>query len=301
MNHEDKNAFPGTTPQDGCLLARRQLSVGRPDFPLRQSAAEAAADAGGCKAHAAGTLGHDPRAELHLRASEPGHQKIRPRHDLRLRSWPRRPGGGGQHVSRGHVQRDLSRHQPGRGRAPEAFSAVFVSRRHSQPRLTGMPGLDPRGRRAGLFAQPCVRGGVRQSRSDRHLRRRRRRGGNRTAGHGVAFQQVSRSGQRWCGAADPASQRLQDCQPDRPGPYHPRGIGAISTRLRLDADVRRRSRARADARGHGRNARHGGGADQKHPAGCPRPRQPHTSALADDRPQFTQGLDGAEDGRRPAG
>jgi xylulose-5-phosphate/fructose-6-phosphate phosphoketolase len=40
------------------------------------------------------------------------------------------------------------------------------------------------------------------------------------------------------------------------------------------------------------------------PAGRPRPwflRRPRTSALADDRPQFTQGLDGAEDGRRPAG
>ena len=33
---------------------------------------------------------------------------------------------------------------------------------HASPE---MPGLDPRGRRAGLFAQPFVRGGVRQSRS----------------------------------------------------------------------------------------------------------------------------------------
>ena len=49
------------------------------------------------------------------------------------------------------------------------------------------------------------------------------------------------------------------------------------------------------------DARHGGGADQKDPAGRPRPRQLRASALADDRPQFTQGLDGAEDGRRPAG
>ena len=54
---------------------------------------------------------------------------------------------------------------------------------------------------------------------DRRLRRRRRRGGNRTAGHGVAFQQVSQSGHRRRGAADPASQRLQDFQPDHPGPH----------------------------------------------------------------------------------
>ena len=54
---------------------------------------------------------------------------------------------------------------------------------------------------------------------DRRLRRRRWRGGNRTAGHGVAFQQVPRSGHRRRGAADPASQRLQDRQPDRPRPH----------------------------------------------------------------------------------
>jgi hypothetical protein len=61
----------------------------------------------------AGTLGHDPWAELHLRTLEPGHQKIRPRHDLRLRPRARRPGRRGQHLPRGHLQRDLSQHQPG--------------------------------------------------------------------------------------------------------------------------------------------------------------------------------------------
>ncbi len=29
-------------------------------------------------------LGHDPRPELHLRATEQGHQEIRPKYDLRL-------------------------------------------------------------------------------------------------------------------------------------------------------------------------------------------------------------------------
>ena len=82
---------------------------------------------------------------------------------------------------------------------------------------------------------------------DRRLRRRRWRGGNRTAGHGVAFQQVSQSGHRRRGAADPASQRLQDFQPDRPGPHQARGIGTVAPRLRVDALLRRGSRARADA------------------------------------------------------
>jgi hypothetical protein len=60
-----------------------------------------------------------------------------------------------------------------------------------------VPGLDPRGRRTGLFTQPLVRGG----------------------------------------AADPASQWLQDFQPDPPRSHHPRGVGTIGPRLRLDFDA----------------------------------------------------------------
>ena len=43
------------------LLAGGQLPFGRADLSLRQSAAEAAADARGCEAHVVGTLGHDRR------------------------------------------------------------------------------------------------------------------------------------------------------------------------------------------------------------------------------------------------
>ena len=77
---------------------------------------------------------------------------------------------------------------------------------------------------------------------DRRLRGRRWRGGNRPAGDRVAFQQISQSGHRRRGAADPASQRLQDFQPDRPRPHHARGIGTVVPRLRLDALLRRGSR-----------------------------------------------------------
>src|SRR5579864_986160 len=62
-------------------------------------------------------------------------KEIRPQHDLRLRPRPRRPGCRRQHLPRGHLQRDLSRHQPGRGRASEALYPVFVSRRNSEPRI----------------------------------------------------------------------------------------------------------------------------------------------------------------------
>ena len=72
------------------------------------------------------------------------------------------------------------------------FTQFSFPGRHPEPRLARVPGLDPRGRRARLFAQSCLRRGVRQSRSDRRLRDRRRRGRDRTAGHRLAFEQVSR-------------------------------------------------------------------------------------------------------------
>ena len=55
-----------------------------------------------------GHTGYDPGAELHLRALEPGHQGIRPRHDLRFGPRTRRTRGRGQHLPGGQLQRDLS-------------------------------------------------------------------------------------------------------------------------------------------------------------------------------------------------
>ena len=71
-------------------------------------------------------------------------------------------------------------------------------------------------------------------------------------------------------------------------------LEAVAPRLRLDAVLRRRSRARADARSHGGGARHGRSEQIKtHSAGCARQRQHRPSALADDRPQFAEGMDRA--------
>ena len=53
-----------------------------------------------------------------------------------------------------------------------------------------------------------------------------------TAWHSNKFLE---SGDRRRGAADPASQWLQDCQSDGPGAHHPRRVGAIAARLWLDA------------------------------------------------------------------
>ncbi len=130
--------------------------------------------------------------------------------------------------------------------------------------------------------------------------RRRRRSGNRSAGDVVAVQQVSRSHQRWRGAADPAPQRLQDRQPDHSRADRTGGTGSVAARLRLDALLRRGSRTGADARGDGRDARCGSGGNQTHPARSPRERQHHAPALAHDRSQISQRLDRPEVGGRPA-
>jgi hypothetical protein len=56
------------------ILARRELPVGRTDLPARQPAAARAVAARAHQAKVAGTLGHDARADLHLRPSQPRHR-----------------------------------------------------------------------------------------------------------------------------------------------------------------------------------------------------------------------------------
>ena len=68
-------ARAGPPPQDGRLLAGRQLPVGRPDLPLRQPALARAAEARARQAAAAGPLGNHAGPELRLRPPEPGHQQ----------------------------------------------------------------------------------------------------------------------------------------------------------------------------------------------------------------------------------
>ena len=114
------------------LLACCQQPLGRPDLPLRQPAAAPAARALRYQAHAARPLGHDAGAELHLRAPEPGHPEVRPRHGLRLRSGARRARRRGQHLPRRRLQRGLSAHRPGRRRAAETVPAVLIPRRQAR-------------------------------------------------------------------------------------------------------------------------------------------------------------------------
>ncbi len=241
---------------DRRLLAGRELSVRRPDLPFRQSAAARAALSD--DAHQAAPprpLGHDARPQLHLRPPQSADQKARPRRDLRHRSRPRRAGAGRQRLSRGDLQRGLSKRVPGRGGHEAALHPVLVPRRHSEPRRAGDAGLDPRGRRARLCAFARLRRGLRQSGPDRRLRRRRRRGRDRAARHELALQQVPQSGARRRRAADPASQRLQDRQSDRARAHPARRARCAHARLRLSAAFRRGRRSEDDARVDGGDAR----------------------------------------------
>ena len=136
-----------------------------------------------------------------------------------MRPGPRRAGGGRQRLPRGHLQRGLPAHHPGRGGPAQPLPPVLVPRRHPEPRRARDARLDPRGRRARLRARARLRRGLRQPRPARRLRRRRRRGRDRPAGDQLALEQVPRPGDRRRRAADPAPQRLQDRQPHGAGPH----------------------------------------------------------------------------------
>ena len=53
-----------------------KITIGRPDLSVRQPAAEGAAETVAREAPGGRALGHYAGPELHLRASEPGHQEV---------------------------------------------------------------------------------------------------------------------------------------------------------------------------------------------------------------------------------
>ena len=164
------------------------------------------------------------------------------------------------------------------------------------------PGLDPRGRRAGLLALPRVRRGVRQPRPRRRSDRRRRRGGDRAAGDQLAQHQVRRPRPRRRRAADPAPQRLQDRQPDGAGPDPRGGARPPPARLRPHAVLRLRRRPRDHAPGRSpppstaASTRSATSSERARSGGLDR-----APVLADDRAAQPQGLDRPEGGRRRSG
>ena len=169
------------------LLACRQLFVGRSDLSLRQPAPEGAAGAEHIKPRLLGHWGTTSAPNfiyVHL------NRVIKDR-DLNIiyviGPGHGRPGPGGQRLPGRHLQRGLPRHLPGAeggSRLFKQFSFPGGIPSHVAP---GDARLDPRRGRAGLRAVARLRGGLRQSRPDRGLRRRRRRGRDRAAGHELAL------------------------------------------------------------------------------------------------------------------
>ena len=236
---------------DGWWRAANYLSVG-PDLPAGQPAAAHAADPRRRQTPPAGPLGHDARAELPLRAPQPGHHGACAVDDLHHRSGPRRPRPGRQRLPGRHLLGGLLRHHAGRRGHRPAVPAVLLPRRDPVARGAGDTGVDPRGRRTRLRPVPRLRCGVRQPRPAGRRGGRRRRGGDRGAGHQLALQQVRQPGQRRRRAADPASQRVQDRQSDGAGPYSDRraaqpdgGYGHNPYFFEVADDATRRPRRRA--------------------------------------------------------
>ena len=112
-----------------------------------------------------GHWGTSPGLNLHLRPPEPGDRQARPQRHLHHRAGPRRPGDRGQHLAGGHLQRAVpavSRDEAGMARLFRQFSFPGGIPSHVAPEV---PGLDPRGRRAGLLADARVRRGASTTRT----------------------------------------------------------------------------------------------------------------------------------------
>ena len=251
------------------LLPCGELSVGRADLPAGQPAAEEAAGARAHQAPAPGSLGHHAGPEHDLRALQPGDPRARPRHDLHHRPRSRGTGDCLEQLARGQLQRRLP-DGPARREGPApAVPAVLLPRRDPQPCRPGAPGLDPRGWRARLLAGARLRSGLRQPGARGHVRRRRRRGGDRGAGRRLGSQRDSSTRHatgRYCRSCTSMATRSRTprCSP---------GSGTTRWRscwrVRLEAVPRRGRRPDARAPGHGRDPGHGAGRDPRHPGAGP--------------------------------
>ncbi len=148
-----------------------------------------------------GHWGTTPGLNFHLCALNRAHPRARSQHDLHHRSRTRRAGHVANTYLEGSYTEMYPAHRAECGRHQASVPPVQLALRHSQPRRAGNAGLDSRGRRAGLFAGACLRRGLRQPRSHRHLRRRRWRSGDRPARHKLALEQIPQSRDRRRSAA----------------------------------------------------------------------------------------------------
>ena len=158
------------------------------------------------------------------------------------------------------------------------------------------PGSIHEGGELGYALSHAYRRGLRQSRPLRRLRGRRRRGRDRAAGDVLAFQQVPQSRHRRRGAADSASQRLQDRQPDGAGAHSARASSTACCAAMATAALRRGRRARGHASAHGGDARSRLRRDPRDPErGAREGQRQAPPGLADDRPESPKGWTGPKE------
>ena len=137
-------------------------------------------DARSRQAPPAGPLGREPRAVVHLGAPQPGDQARRPRHDLRRGPRSRRARAcWAPATSRAPTRRSIrTRARTWKACRSSSSSSRFpaTSAATSRPRR---PGSIHEGGELGYSLSHAYGMALRQSRSDRRLRGRRRRGGDR--------------------------------------------------------------------------------------------------------------------------
>ena len=278
------------------VLARGQLSVGRPDLPARQPAAPRAARASSTSSRACSATGaRRPGLNfiyVHLNRVDQG---ARPRRDLHRAArataapaWSRTPTSRARTARSIRTSRDDAE---GMQRLFKQFSFPGGIPSHVAPET---PGSIHEGGELGYalshafgaaFDNPdlivaCVVGDGEAETGPLATR--------------VALEQVPQPASRRRRAADPAPERLQDRQPDGAGAHHRTRSSRASSRLRLQAVLRRgrRSRRRCTSRWRRRWTRAIDEirAIQQRRAG---ERQPRAAGVADDRPAHAEGLDRA--------
>ncbi len=84
-------------------------------------------------------LGHNPGTEFHLPALEPDHQEVRPRHDLRLWPWARRPGRRNTYLegTYSEIYPDISQDEAGLRKLFIQFSFPGGIPSHASPECPG--------------------------------------------------------------------------------------------------------------------------------------------------------------------
>ena len=178
------------------LVARGELSVGRPDLPARQSAAARAAERSEhVKPRLLGHWGTTPGLNFIYAHLNRVIKRRRPRHDLSspgpaMAGRASSPTPGSKAPTARSIP-TISQDEAGMQRLFQQFSFPGGIPSHAAPET---PGSIHEGGELGYSLSHAYGAAFDNPGSDRRLRRRRRRGGDRAARDLLALQQVPQSG-----------------------------------------------------------------------------------------------------------